>query len=60
MASSSLGLPRAFFFFITASHFPILLNTEDISDVHIASFTHSALDLVVFDKAVALIQEPVL
>lgn len=30
-----------FFFFITASHFPILLNTEDISDVCIASFTCS-------------------
>lgn len=38
----------------------MLLNTEDISDVHIASFTHGVLDLVVFDKDFALIQEPVL
>lgn len=59
MASSSLRL-LSVLFFITASYFPILLNTEDISDVHIASFTCGVLDLVVFDKAFALIQEPVL
>lgn len=48
------------FFFITASHFPILLNTEDVANIRIASFTRGVLDLVVFDKACALIQEPVL